>query len=122
MQKFTRPLTREIELAGERLALTFGAEGVQVRPVGSRKPPLHLSWASFLVAAASRANQPEPAPEQVSAAFQAVRSVKAAKTEEAARAASAESATASATEGQAAPAESKEGESSGKADEEGGPT
>src|SRR5690242_6389153 len=48
MQKFTRPLTREIELGGERLALTLSAEGISVRPVGSRKPPHEMSWANLI--------------------------------------------------------------------------
>ncbi len=48
MQKFTRPITREIEVAGERLAVTLSAEGVAVRPVGSRKPPHEMSWADLV--------------------------------------------------------------------------
>ena len=48
MQKFTRPITREIEFAGLRLAVTFGETGIEVRPVGSRKPPREVSWPSFL--------------------------------------------------------------------------
>ena len=35
MQKFTRAITREIEVGGERLALTFTEQGMSVRPVGS---------------------------------------------------------------------------------------
>jgi cell wall assembly regulator SMI1 len=50
MQKFTRPITREIELAGERLALTVGADGISVRPVGSRKPPHEIGWAALVCA------------------------------------------------------------------------
>ena len=53
MQKFTRPLTREIELGGERLALTLSADGVVVRPVGSRKPPHEMSWDKLLLCAAT---------------------------------------------------------------------
>jgi cell wall assembly regulator SMI1 len=48
VQKFTRPLTREIELAGERLALTLSDQGVAVRPVGSRRPPWELTWGALL--------------------------------------------------------------------------
>jgi cell wall assembly regulator SMI1 len=44
VQKFTRPLTREIELGSARLALTFSDKGVSIRPVGSRKTPWELSW------------------------------------------------------------------------------
>jgi cell wall assembly regulator SMI1 len=72
VQKFTRPLTREITLAGERLALTFTEEGVSVRPVGSRKPPREVSWSAFfhLLAAGPSA---EPSPDQLAAAVQAVK-------------------------------------------------
>jgi len=48
VQKFTRPITREIEFAGLRLAVTFGENGIEVRPVGSRKPPREVSWPAFL--------------------------------------------------------------------------
>jgi cell wall assembly regulator SMI1 len=44
VQKFTRPLTREIELGSARLALTFSESGVSIRPVGSRKTPWEVSW------------------------------------------------------------------------------
>lgn len=67
MQKFTRAITREVELGGERLALTFDAEGLSVRPVGSRKPPHTCSWASLLVHLA-REDATEPSPEDVAAA------------------------------------------------------
>lgn len=50
MQKFTRALTREIEIEGERLAVTVDANGVTLRPVGSRRAPLHLSWSGVLCA------------------------------------------------------------------------
>ena len=36
MQKFTRALTREIEIAGERFVVTLDAAGLAIRPVGSR--------------------------------------------------------------------------------------
>jgi hypothetical protein len=48
VQKFTRPLTREVEIAGERLALTLAEQGIAVRPVGSRKSPWESSWAKVL--------------------------------------------------------------------------
>ncbi len=50
MQKFTRALTREIELAGERLAVTFSEEGMTLRPVGSRRPPFTMSWEAVVCA------------------------------------------------------------------------
>jgi cell wall assembly regulator SMI1 len=77
VQKFTRPITREIELGGERLALTFTQEGISVRPVGSRKPPREMSWAAFLSALASSPGEP-PGPEQVSAAVAALKGGRAA--------------------------------------------
>jgi len=58
MQKFTRNLTREITLAGERLALTLSEEGLQVRAVGTRRPPLQLSWGAALVAASRTTSEP----------------------------------------------------------------
>ena len=48
MQKFTRALTREIELAGQRLALNLDESGISVRPVGSRKPPHEITWAALM--------------------------------------------------------------------------
>src|SRR5262249_52769273 len=53
----------------ERLAVTFGVEGVSVRPVGSRRPPATLSWGGLLVAA----GQGEPAAEQLAAALTAIK-------------------------------------------------
>ncbi len=69
MQKFTRPITREVEIGGERLAFTFGEQGITVRPVGSRKPPKEISWATLLThmtsssAAAAGPDQGTAAPE-----------------------------------------------------------
>jgi cell wall assembly regulator SMI1 len=51
MQKFTRELTREVEVNGERIALTLSEKGVSARPVGSRKPPLEIAWADVIKAA-----------------------------------------------------------------------
>jgi cell wall assembly regulator SMI1 len=72
VQKFTRPLTREIELAGERLALTFDEAGLSLRPVGSRKPPRQLSWAALIYQLATSSDV-TPAPEALA---EAVRSLK----------------------------------------------
>jgi cell wall assembly regulator SMI1 len=69
MQKFTRALTREIELSGLRLALTLDERGLSIRPVGSRKPPLTLSWAGCLCAAAAG----EPGADQVARVLEAIR-------------------------------------------------
>ncbi|HZT80499.1 MAG TPA: SMI1/KNR4 family protein [Gemmataceae bacterium] len=77
MQKFTRPITREIELAGERVALTLDEKGVSLRPVGSRKPPRELSWAALVCRAV--AGGEEPGPEALAAAVQSLRGGPAAK-------------------------------------------
>jgi cell wall assembly regulator SMI1 len=69
MQKFTRALTREVEVVGERLAVTFSAEGVSVRPVGSRRPPATLSWAALVCAA----GQGEPAADRLAVALAALK-------------------------------------------------
>src|SRR5262245_16182182 len=69
MQKFTRALSREVEVGGERLAVTFSAEGLSVRPVRSRRPPATLSWAALVCAA----GQPEPDPDRVAAALAALK-------------------------------------------------
>src|SRR5262249_4866957 len=69
MQKFTRALTREIELAGERLAVTLSEAGLSVRPVGSRRPPHEMSWAAALcVLAGKPAAGAEPTPEEIAVA------------------------------------------------------
>lgn len=57
MQKFTRAITREVEINGERLAVTLSDAGVSIRPVGSRKPPAEIAWAAVVAAARS---QPAP--------------------------------------------------------------
>jgi hypothetical protein len=72
VQKFTRPITREIEIGGERLALTFGEQGIAVRPVGSRKPPKEITWAGVLTHMASP-GPGSPSPEQLSAALEQLR-------------------------------------------------
>jgi cell wall assembly regulator SMI1 len=71
VQEFTRPITREIQLADERLALTFSDKGISVRIVGTRKPPRELSWASLfcrLMPAGA-----EPKPEEIAAALKALK-------------------------------------------------
>jgi cell wall assembly regulator SMI1 len=74
VQKFTRPLTREIELANERLALTLSNEGITVRLVGSRKEPYQLSWAEVLCAISRQAEAAgAPSAEQVNAAVALVK-------------------------------------------------
>jgi cell wall assembly regulator SMI1 len=70
MQKFTRALTREVEVGGERLAVTFDADGLSVRPVGSRREPHRLSWAAVACAAAGLP------PDDVAAALAALRAGK----------------------------------------------
>jgi cell wall assembly regulator SMI1 len=57
MQQFTRALTREIEVGGERLALTLSKEGLSVRPVGGRRPPYTMSWEACLHACVEHAGQ-----------------------------------------------------------------
>ncbi|MCC6419132.1 MAG: SMI1/KNR4 family protein [Gemmataceae bacterium] len=71
MQKFTRPITREIELAGERLALALSADGISVRPVGSRAAPRQISWAAVLCHLSGQAKEPDP--EQLAAAVAGLR-------------------------------------------------
>lgn len=73
MQKFTRLLTREVELAGARLAFTFSERGISVRPVGSRRPPHEITWAALLSHLAGRANAPEPTANDLAAAVETVR-------------------------------------------------
>jgi hypothetical protein len=72
MQQFTRALTREIEVGGERLALTLSKEGLSVRPVGGRRPPHTMSWAACVCACVSGAGG-EPTADQVEQALKAVR-------------------------------------------------
>src|SRR5262245_40110815 len=67
MQKFTRALTREVEVGGERLAITFDATGLSVRLVGSRREPHRLTWAEVGCAGAGLA------PDQLSGALAALR-------------------------------------------------
>jgi hypothetical protein len=73
VQKFTRPITREIEFGGLRLAVTFGEQGIAVRPVGSRKPPREISWPAFLSHLTEHSGQ-EPTPEQIASAANSFKS------------------------------------------------
>lgn len=69
MQKFTRALTREVEVGGQRLAVTMDADGLTIRPVGSRREPHRLGWAAVAVAATGAA---PPGPEQITASLAAL--------------------------------------------------
>src|SRR5579871_3746106 len=71
MQQFTRSLTREIEVGGERLAVTLSKEGLSVRPVGGRRPPHHMSWETWLCAVVAHAAGQEPTADEVHKAFEA---------------------------------------------------
>lgn len=74
MQKFTRALTREIEVGGERLAVTLSEEGISVRPVGARRPPHTLSWAACVCAATGHPPAgPEPSSDEMAAAVKALK-------------------------------------------------
>ena len=75
MQKFTRPLTREVELAGGRLAFTFSEQGIAVRNVGSRKPPWEASWGALLLYITGHGGGPTETPsnEQIAAAIESMR-------------------------------------------------
>jgi cell wall assembly regulator SMI1 len=73
MQKFTRSLTREIEVGGERLALTLSEEGLSVRPVGSRRPPHSMTWSAWLVACVAGKDAEQPTADQVAEAVKALR-------------------------------------------------
>jgi hypothetical protein len=70
VQKFTRLLTREIELAGTRLALTLSEQGVSVRIVGTRRPPWEMTWASVICHLTGKHPQSAegPTPEELAAA------------------------------------------------------
>ncbi len=70
MQTFTRALTREIVVAGERLAVTFSEEGMSLRPVGSRRPPHTMTWDALVYACVEA---PSPTAETVSEAVKALK-------------------------------------------------
>ncbi len=71
MQKFTRPITREIELGGARLTVTLSESGVSVRPVGSRKPPWEIGWGAILCQLTGSGKAPTP--EEITAAVAALK-------------------------------------------------
>ncbi|HEY7428707.1 MAG TPA: SMI1/KNR4 family protein [Gemmataceae bacterium] len=71
MQQFTRSLTREIQVGGERLIVTLSKEGLSVRPLGGRRPPHTMSWGAWLCACVAGTGQ-EPTAEQIQQALQAV--------------------------------------------------
>src|SRR5262245_24113107 len=74
VQKFTRPLTREIELGSERLAVTFSAEGLSLRPVGTRKPPREITWPALVcLLAGPQASAGQPSAEVLAAAVNALK-------------------------------------------------
>ncbi|HWG46607.1 MAG TPA: SMI1/KNR4 family protein [Gemmataceae bacterium] len=81
MQQFTRSLTREIEVGGERLALTLSKEGLSVRPVGGRRPPHTMTWEAWLCACVAGSAGEQPTTEQIQEALTAVRSGAAKPTE-----------------------------------------
>src|SRR5438067_855762 len=71
MQKFTRAVTREVEVAGVRLAVTLDEKGISVRPVGARSAPHEMSWAAVACALAGRPAA-APAAEEVQRAVEAL--------------------------------------------------
>jgi cell wall assembly regulator SMI1 len=75
VQKFTRPITRELTVGGERLAFTFTEQGISLRPVGARKPPSEASWATVVCGVVGRppAAGSEPTADELAAALQLVR-------------------------------------------------
>jgi cell wall assembly regulator SMI1 len=72
MQKFTRALTREIELAGHRLKVTLDEKGIAVSPVGSRRPPREISW-NALVHLIQNESPPEPDPHALGETVEAMK-------------------------------------------------
>ena len=70
MQKFTRA-RREIEVGGERLAITLSEQGLSVRVVGTRKQPLEMTWAACMVACTK--SGPQPSDEEIAACVKAIR-------------------------------------------------
>lgn len=75
MQKFTRPLTREVEVGGERLAFTLSESGIAVRPVGSRKPPREIAWSQVLchMTGTATTGTAGPSPDEMNEALKALR-------------------------------------------------
>jgi hypothetical protein len=73
VQKFTRPITREVELGDERLAFTFSEKGLGVRPLGSRKPPREISWGAVLVHMLGSGEGQAPSADQVKTAAESLK-------------------------------------------------
>ena len=73
MQQFTRNLTREIVVGGERLALTLSKEGLSVRPVGGRRPPHTMTWEEWLCICVTGEGQKPPDEQIQQASLDAVR-------------------------------------------------
>lgn len=70
MQEFTRPITREVQIGGKRLAVTLSEDGIALRTVGSRKPPRELNWAAVVCRLMQAGGEAKP--EEVAAAVQAL--------------------------------------------------
>jgi cell wall assembly regulator SMI1 len=73
VQKFTRALTREIELAGQRLKVTLDEKGIAVSAVGSRRPPREASWAALVMHLLQSAPAPEPGTHALAEALEALK-------------------------------------------------
>jgi cell wall assembly regulator SMI1 len=74
VQKFTRPLTREIDVAGERLALTLDSKGLSVRLVGSRKAAHEMTWAQLIyLLTTEQTGAARPTAEDLSRAIETLR-------------------------------------------------
>jgi hypothetical protein len=72
VQKFNRALTREIEVGGERLAVTLSEQGLLFRVVGSRKPPYEMTWAACLSSCTQGREHP-PGEAEITEALKALR-------------------------------------------------
>jgi cell wall assembly regulator SMI1 len=70
VQKFTRALTREIELGGQRLKVTLNEKGLAFSLVGSRRPPREITWAALLQHLARGEGVPEPDPQALAEAVE----------------------------------------------------
>jgi cell wall assembly regulator SMI1 len=74
MQKFTRALTREIEVGGERLAVTLSETSLTIRPVGSRRPPHTMTWTACVQACVAGAGKDQaPTAEELTALIKALK-------------------------------------------------
>ncbi len=71
MQKFTRAVTRQVEVGGVQLAVTVDERGLSLRPAEAGQP-LALSWAGCLCAAAGLPIAGEPSAAEVAWALQAL--------------------------------------------------